>query len=211
MKSISGTALSGRIFRCCGGARCLSHTIYLLECLRARCWDRFSSPSTCHHWDLSFRNMFFSHHCCAEDTQLFLSLQPDDQSQLTRHFLLDEGPPPPSTQPCEDRASPTLHHIFNIQLGTSTKTPSRNLVVMIDDQLSFTDHIARTAGPADFPYTTSGGSGPSYWSIPHNSSSKVLLYPYALLAGLPAWTVNPLKLIQNAAARVFMSWREHTL
>jgi len=45
-------------------------------------------------------------------------------------------------------ANPTLHHNFSIQLSLSTITPSktaRNLGVVIDDQLNFTEHIARTA------------------------------------------------------------------
>ncbi len=46
-------------------------------------------------------------------------------------------------------SKPLFHHNFTIQLGTSTITPSktaRYLGVMIDDQLTFTDHIAKT-GP----------------------------------------------------------------
>ncbi len=44
-------------------------------------------------------------------------------------------------------SNPSFHHNFTIQLGTSTITPSktaRNLGVMIDDQLTFSDHIAKT-------------------------------------------------------------------
>ncbi len=45
-------------------------------------------------------------------------------------------------------ANPTLHDNFYIQQGASTATPSRtdrNLGVVLDDQLNFTDHIAKTA------------------------------------------------------------------
>ncbi len=41
--------------------------------------------------------------------------------------------------------NPALHHNFSIQLGLSTTTyprTARNLKVVIDDQLSFTDHSA---------------------------------------------------------------------
>ncbi len=77
-------------------------------------------------------------------------------------------------------ANPSLHHNLSIQLSSSTITPSRtarNLGVVIDDQLSFTDHIATTAGPADLPYTTLGRLGPSCQSKPHNSLSKLLFSP----------------------------------
>ncbi len=88
-------------------------------------------------------------------------------------------------------ANPSLHHNLSIQLGSSTITPSRtarNLGVVIDDQLSFTDHIATTApGPADLPYTTLGRLGPSCQSKPHNSLSKLLFSP--------DWTI------------VMLSWR----
>ncbi len=43
---------------------------------------------------------------------------------------------------------PTLQHDFTIQLSSSTITPSssvRNLGVIFDDQLTFKDHIAKTA------------------------------------------------------------------
>ncbi len=45
-------------------------------------------------------------------------------------------------------ATPTLQHDFSIQLGTSIITPStsvRNLGVIFDDQLTFKEHIAKTA------------------------------------------------------------------
>ncbi len=50
-------------------------------------------------------------------------------------------------------ANPSFHHNFTIQLGTSIITPSktaRNLGVMIDDQLTFSDHIAKTARSCRF-------------------------------------------------------------
>jgi len=59
--------------------------------------------------------------------------------------------------------------------------------------------------PADLPCTTLGGSGPSLQSMLHNSLSKHLFrlgYCNGLLAGLPACSIKPLQLIQNAAARV---------
>ncbi len=50
-------------------------------------------------------------------------------------------------------ANPSLHHNFTFQLGSSTITSSktaRNLGVVIDDKLNFSDHIAKTARSCRF-------------------------------------------------------------
>ncbi len=60
-------------------------------------------------------------------------------------------------------ANPSFHHNFTFQLGSSTITPSktaRNLGVVIDDKLNFTDHITKTAGPVDLHYIILRKSGP---------------------------------------------------
>ncbi len=52
-----------------------------------------------------------------------------------------------------DSANPSFHHNFSFQLGSSTITPSktaRNLGVVIDDKLNFTDHITKTARSCRF-------------------------------------------------------------
>ncbi len=98
----------------------------------------------------------FSYHCYADDTQLYpliLSWWSDDSyshlSMSNRHFLLDEGPSPSlnlaKTELLVVSANPPLHHNFTFQLGSSTITSSktaRNLGVVIDDKLNFSDHIA---------------------------------------------------------------------
>ncbi len=50
-------------------------------------------------------------------------------------------------------ATMTLQHNFSTQLGSSTITPSssfRNLGVIFDDQLTFKEHIAKTARSCRF-------------------------------------------------------------
>ncbi len=119
--------------------------------------DHFSSPSTCRHSDRLFRSMAFL--TTADDTQLYFSFQPDDPTVTARiaaclsdisswmmdhHLQLNLA----KTELLVVSANPSLHHNLSIQLGSSTITPSRtarNLGVVIDDQLSFTDHIATTA------------------------------------------------------------------
>ncbi len=162
----------------------------------------------------------FSYHCYADDTQLYLSFHPDDPTVAARiaaclrdisswmndhHLQLNLA----KAELLVVSANPSLHHNFSIQLDSSTITPSRtarNLGVVINDQLSFTDHIATTARSCRF----------ALYNIrkirPFLSEQATLLvqalvlsrldYCNALLAGLPACVIKPLQLIQNAAARV---------
>ncbi len=150
----------------------------------------------------------FSYHCYADDTQLYLSFQPDDPTVAARisgcladisawmkehHLQLNLE----KTELLVFPATPTLQHDFTIQLGSSTITPStsvRNLGVIFDDQLTFKEHIARKIRP---------------FLIEHAAQILVqalvisrLVYCNTLLAGLPSNTIKPLQMIQNAAARL---------
>ncbi len=107
-------------------------------------------------------------------------------------------------------ATPTIQHDFTIQLGSSTITPSasvRNLGVIFDDQLTFKEHIAKTARSCRFvlhnirkirPFLTEHAAQPLVQKL----LISRLDYCNALLAGLPSNTIKPLQMIQNAAARL---------
>ncbi len=106
----------------------------------------------------------FSYHCYADDTQLFLSFHPDDPTIAARisacladiscwmkdHDLqLNLA----KTELLVVSANPSFHHNITVQLGSSTTTPSktaRNLGVVIDDQLNFSDHITKPARSCRF-------------------------------------------------------------
>ncbi len=106
----------------------------------------------------------FSYHCYADDTQLYLSFQPDDPTVAAQisgcladisawmkehHLQLNLA----KTELLVIPATPSLQHDFSIQLGTSIITPStsvRNLGVIFDDQLTFKEHIAKTARSCRF-------------------------------------------------------------
>ncbi len=106
----------------------------------------------------------FSYHCYTDDTQLYLSFQRDDPTVAARisgslvdisawikenHLQLNLAKAELLVFP----ATPTLQHDFTIQLGSSTISPStsvRNLGVIFDDQLTFKEHIAKTARSCRF-------------------------------------------------------------
>ncbi len=163
----------------------------------------------------------FSYHCYADDTQLYFSFQPDDPTVTARiaaclsdisswmmdhHLQLNLA----KTELLVFSANPSLHHNFSIQLGSSTITPSRtarNLGVVIDDQLSFTDHIATTARSCRFALYNIRKIRPFLSEQAAQLLVQALVlsrldYCNVFLAGLPACTIKPLQLIQNAAARV---------
>ncbi len=171
---------------------------------------------------------------CHSETWLFISLlcwwhstipfvpswwSEDSCSHLSLsniHFLLDEGPSP-STQIAKAEllvvpSNPSFHHNFTIQLGTSTITPSktaRNLGDMID-HLTFSHQISKAARSCRFSLFNVKKIRP-FLSEP---ASQLLVqalvlsrldYCNALLSGLPASSIKPLKLIHNAAARLIFN------
>ncbi len=98
-------------------------------------------------------------------------------------------------------ATPSLQHDFTIQLGSSIITPSssvRNLGVIFDEQLTFKDHIAKTARSCRFALHNIRKIRP--FLTEH--AAQLLNYCNALLAGLPSSTIKPLQMIQNATARL---------
>ncbi len=117
----------------------------------------------------------FSYHCYADDTQLYLSFQPDDPTVAARisgcladisawmkehHQQLNMA----KTELLVFPATPTLQHDFTIQLGSSIITPStsvRSLGVIFDDQLTFKKStLQRLLDLAGLRYTTSERLGP---------------------------------------------------
>ncbi len=107
-------------------------------------------------------------------------------------------------------ATPTLQHDFTIQLGSSTITPSasiRNLGVIFDDQLTFKEHIAKTARSCRFALHNISKIRPFLTEHVAQLLVQALVisrldYCNAFLAGLPSNTIKPLQMIQNAAARL---------
>ncbi len=162
-----------------------------------------------------------SYHFYADDTQLYLSFRPDDPTVAGRisgcladisawmkehHLQLNLA----KTELLVFPATPTLQHDFTIQLGSSTITPSasvRNLGVIFDDQLTFKEHIAKTARSWRFALHNIRKIRPFLTEHAAQLLVQALVisrldYCNALLAGLPSNTIKPLQMIQNAAARL---------
>ncbi len=107
-------------------------------------------------------------------------------------------------------ATPTLQHDFTIQLGSSTITSSalvRNLGVIFDDQLTFKEHIAKTAWACRFALHNIRKIRSFLTEHAAHLLVQALVisrldYCNALLSGLPSNTIKPLQMIQNAAARL---------
>ncbi len=108
-------------------------------------------------------------------------------------------------------ATPTLQHDFSIQLGTSIITPStsvRNLGVIFDDQLTFKEHIAKTARSCRFALHNIRKIRPFL-----TEHAAQLLVQALVISRLDYWQCssgwssikhnqNLYKMIQNAAARL---------
>ena len=163
----------------------------------------------------------FSYHCYADDTQLYLSFPPDDSTVSSRisdclsdisawmkghHLQLNLS----KTELLVLPAKQAIHHDISIKIDSLSVPPTkvaRNLGVMIDDQLTFADHVASVARSCRFslfnirkirPYLTQHATQ----LLVQTLVISRLDYCNVLLSGLPACAVRPLQMIQNAAARL---------
>ncbi len=102
-----------------------------------------------------------------------------------------------------------FHHPVR-QINHNSSKTARNLGVMIDDQLTFSDHIAKTARSCRFALFNIKKIRPFLSEYDSQLLVQALVlsrldYCNALLAGLPASSIKPLQLIQNAAAKLIFN------
>ncbi len=111
-----------------------------------------------------------------------------------------------SCLPCHSNSTAWLHHPARF-INNCPSSSVRNLGVIFDDQLTFKDHIAKTAWSCRIalhnirkirPFLTEHAA---QLLVQAHVISR-LDYCNALLAGLPSCTIKPLQKIQNAAARL---------
>ncbi|KAK3514069.1 hypothetical protein QTP70_002908 [Hemibagrus guttatus] len=162
----------------------------------------------------------FSYHCCADDTQLIFSFPPSDtmasarisacladiSSWMTAHQLKLN---PSKTELLVIPGDPSPAQDLAISLNNSMISPTataRNLGVTLDNQLSFSSHVTNVTRSCQFLYNIR-----RIRPFLSTQATQVLVqslvisrldYFNSLLAGLPLNAIRPLKMIQNAAARL---------
>ncbi len=108
--------------------------------------------------------------------------------------------------PCHSNSTAWLHD--SVRFINNYPTASvRNLGVIFDDQLTFKEHIAKTARSCRFALHNIRKIRPFLTEHAAQLLVQALVisrldYCKALLAGLPSNTIEPLQMIQNAAARL---------
>ncbi len=157
--------------------------------------DLSAVSDTINHQILLTTQSTSSGHWCSSD----LLLDPSSSPHTLHHWL-------PSYR---HMASPTIATLMthsSISLFNQM-IQVRNLGVIFDDQLSFKDHIAKTARSCRFALTNIRKIRPFLTEHAAQLLVQALViyrldYCNALLAGLPSNTIKPLQMIQNAAARL---------
>ncbi|KAL2086181.1 hypothetical protein ACEWY4_017240 [Coilia grayii] len=174
-----------------------------------------------YHMSYVIRTHGLSYHCYADDTQMYLSFQPDDSTVsacisacLTdlstwikdHHLQLNLSKTEVLVIPVKE----SICHNINLKMDSVTLAPNKvakNLGVMIDDHLSFSNHIASVTQSCRFmlyniqkirPYLTQHAAQ----LLVQAMVISRLDYCNALLAGVPACAITPLQMVQNAAARL---------
>ena len=163
----------------------------------------------------------YNYHCYADDTQLFLSFPPSatqveeriaacladiSQWMSNHHLKLNQDKTELLFFPA--KSSPTRELTISVDNTLVSSVPTaRNLGVVLDSHLSFKEHIASVTRSCRFtlynirkirPFLTQE----SAQLLIQTSVISKLDYCNSLLTGLPACTLKPLQLIQNAAARL---------
>ena len=177
------------------------------------------------------RNHSINFHCYADDTQLYLSIKPDEINQLSKlqtclkdikswmSFLMLNsekteilvlGP-----KNLRDSMSTHIATLDGITLASSTTV--RNLGVIFYQDLSFNSHIKQTSRTAFFHLRNITKirrilSKTDAEKLIHAFVTSRLDYCNSFLSGCPNKSIKMLQLIQNAAARVLTgTWkRDHS-
>ena len=168
-------------------------------------------------------------HFYADDTQLYLSVAPDDPSALdpllsclssikywmSENFLkLNEDKTEVLIIGSSEQKQPIISRLGNLAVDSNSTV--KNLGVLIDSELNFNSHINNVTKIAFFHLRNIARIRP-YLSL---DDAKTLIHAFvfsrldycnALFCGLPKKTTDRLQLVQNAAARVLTKtkMREH--
>ncbi|XP_075334697.1 uncharacterized protein LOC142396039 [Odontesthes bonariensis] len=164
-------------------------------------------------------------HCYADDTQLYLSIKPDEPNRLVRLQACLKDIKTWMTQNClllnsdktevvifgperfREKLSSYIVTLDGISLASSSTV--RNLGVIFDQNLSFDSHIKQVSRTAFFHLRNIVKirnilSQSDAEKLVHAFVTSRLDYCNSLLLGCPTYSLKSLQLIQNAAARVLM-------
>ncbi|XP_072247498.1 uncharacterized protein [Leuresthes tenuis] len=164
-------------------------------------------------------------HCYADDTQLYLSMKPDETYRLVRLQACLKDIKTWMTQNClllnsdktevvlfgperfREKLSSYIVTLDGISLASSSTV--RNLGVIFDQNLSFDAHIKLVSRTAFFHLCNIAKirnilSQGDAEKLVHAFVTSRLDYCNSLLLGCPTYSLKSLQLIQNAAARVLM-------
>ncbi|XP_075329020.1 uncharacterized protein LOC142388045 [Odontesthes bonariensis] len=164
-------------------------------------------------------------HCYADDTQLYLSIKPDETNRLVRLQACLKDIKTWMTQNClllnsdktevvifgperfREKLSSYIVTLDGISLASSSTV--RNLGVIFDQNLSFDSHIKQVSRTAFFHLHNIVKirnilSQSDAEKLIHAFVTSRLDYCNSLLLSCPTYSLKSLQLIQNAAARVLM-------
>uniref|UniRef100_A0A8D3C548 Reverse transcriptase domain-containing protein n=1 Tax=Scophthalmus maximus TaxID=52904 RepID=A0A8D3C548_SCOMX len=175
------------------------------------------------------RKRHINFHCYADDTQLYLSIKPDETNQvdklqdclkdikawMTYNFLLlnSEKTEVIILGPKHLRETLSDHIVTLDGITLASSSTVRNLGVTFDQDMSFDSHIKQVSRTAFFhlrniKYIRNILSQKDAEKLVHAFVTSRLDYCNSLLLGCPNKSVKSLQLIQNAAARVLTGTRK---